>query len=73
MKKHKVKKVKGIKVVTEIEGKKDREKMPRPVTFDMDTKYDRHREKKKLRKPNEGCLKSCQKGCFTRGNSLFVC
>ena len=27
MKKHKVKKVKGIKVVTEIEGKKDREKI----------------------------------------------
>lgn len=26
MKKHKVKKVKGIKVVTKIEGKKDREK-----------------------------------------------
>ena len=50
MKKHKVKKVKGIKVVTKIEGKKDREKMPRSVTFDMDTKYDRHREKKKLRK-----------------------
>ena len=49
-KKHKVKKVKGIKVVTKIEGKKDREKMPRPVTFDMDTKYDRHREKQKLRK-----------------------
>ena len=53
MKKHNVKKVKGIKVVTEIEGKKDREKMPRSVTFDMDTKYDRHREKKKLRKELE--------------------
>ena len=24
--------------------------MPRPVTFDIDTKYDRHREKKKPRK-----------------------
>ena len=50
MKKHNVKKVKGIKVVTKIEGKEDREKMPRPVTFDIDTKYDRHREKKKPRK-----------------------
>ena len=50
MKKHKVKKVKDIKGVTKIEGKEDREKMPRPVTFDIDTKYDRHREKKKLRK-----------------------
>ena len=50
MKKHKVK---DIKVVTKIEGKEDWEKMPRPVTFDMDTKYDRHREKQKLRKELE--------------------
>lgn len=50
MKKHKVKKVKDIKVVTKIEGKEDREKMPRLVTFDIDTKYNRHRERKKLRK-----------------------
>lgn len=50
MKKHNVKKITGIKVVTEIQGKTDRPTMPRPVTFDEKTKYNRNREKNRIRK-----------------------
>lgn len=50
MKKHNVKKITGIKVVTEIQGKTDRPTMPRPVIFDEKTKYNRNREKNRIRK-----------------------
>ena len=54
MKKYKVRKVKGIRIVTKIQGKTDRGMMPRPVTFDMKTRYDRAREKKQVRREIEG-------------------
>ena len=50
MKKHKVKKVKGVKVVSEIKKDSDRPMIPPSVTFDLKTKYDRKREKAKIRK-----------------------
>jgi len=50
MKKHKVKKVKGVKVVTEVRKKADRPAIPPGAVFDMKTKYDRQREKENLRK-----------------------
>lgn len=50
MKKHKVKKVNGVKVVTEIKSDHDRPLLPQGAVFDMKTKYDRKREKKNLRK-----------------------
>lgn len=54
MKKFKVRKVKGIRIVTKNQGKTDRGMMPRPVTFDMKTRYDRAREKKQVRREIEG-------------------
>ena len=54
MKKYKVRKVKGIRIVTKNQGKTDRGMMPRPVTFDMKTRYDRAREKKQVRREIEG-------------------
>ncbi len=53
MKKHKVKKIKGVKVVEEIKSDHDRSLIPPGVVFDMKTKYDRKREKEKLRKELE--------------------
>ena len=53
MKKHKVKKIKGVKVVEEIKSDHDRPLIPPGVVFDMKTKYDRKREKEKLRKELE--------------------
>ena len=50
LKKYKVKKVKGIKVVTKVQGRPDRVIMPRPAVFNMKTKYDRGREKRQARK-----------------------
>ena len=50
MKKHKVKKINGVKVVTEIKSDHDRPLLPPSAVFDMKTKYDRKREKEKLRK-----------------------
>lgn len=50
MKKHKVKKAKGVKVVTEVRKKADRPAIPPGAVFDMKTKYDRKREKEKLHK-----------------------
>ena len=50
LKKYKVKKVKGIKVVTKVQGRSDRVIMPRPAVFNMKTKYDRGREKRQARK-----------------------
>ena len=50
MKKHKVKKINGVKVVTEIKSDHDRPLFPPGAVFDMKTKYDRKREKKNLRK-----------------------
>ena len=46
MKKHRVKKIKGIKVVTNVQGRSDRAVMLRPAVFTMKTKYDRGREKR---------------------------
>ena len=54
MKKYKVRKVKGIRIVTKNQGKTDRGMMPRPVTFDLKTRYDRAREKKQVRREIEG-------------------
>ena len=54
MKKYKVRKVKGIRIVTKNQGKTDRGMMPRPVTFDMKTRYYRAREKKQVRREIEG-------------------
>ena len=50
LKKHRVKKIKGIKVVTKMQGKANRAIIPRPVVFSMKTKYDRGREKRQARK-----------------------
>ncbi len=50
MKKYKVKKVKGVKVVSEIKKDSDRPTIPPSVAFDLKTKYDRTREKAALRK-----------------------
>ncbi len=50
MKKHKVKRIKGIKVVTEIKPDHDRPVLPRSAVFDLKTKYDRKRDKAKLRR-----------------------
>lgn len=50
MKKHKVKKINGVKVVTEIKSDHDRPLLPPGAVFDMKTKYDRKREKENLRK-----------------------
>ena len=49
MKKHKVKKINGVKVVTEIKSDHDRPLLPPGAVFDMKTKYDRKREKENLR------------------------
>ena len=46
LKKYKVKKIKGIKVVTKVQGRSDWAPMPRPAVFSMKTKYDRGREKR---------------------------
>ena len=46
LKKHRVKKIKGIKVVLKVQGRPDRAIMPRPAVFNMKTKYDRGREKR---------------------------
>ena len=46
LKKHRVKKIKGIKVVTKVQGRPDRAIMPRPAVFTMKTKNDRGREKR---------------------------
>ena len=46
LKKHRVKKIKGIKVVTKVQGRPDRAVMPRPAVFTMKTKNDRGREKR---------------------------
>ena len=53
MKKYKTRKIKGIRIVTEIKGRKDRLLMPRPAVFDLKTKYDRNREKRQTRKEIE--------------------
>ena len=53
MKKHKVKKIKGVKVVEEIKSDHDRPLIPPGAVFDMKTKYDRNREKEKIRKELE--------------------
>ena len=53
MKKHKVKKIKGVKVVEKIKSDHDRPLIPPGAVFDMKTKYDRKREKEKLRKELE--------------------
>ena len=53
MKKHKVKKIKGLKVVEEIKSDHDRPFIPPGAVFDMKTKYDRNREKEKIRKELE--------------------
>ena len=50
MKKHTVKKIKGIKVVKPIKKDHDRPLIPPGIVFDLKTKYDRKREKEKLRK-----------------------
>ena len=50
MKKHKVKKVNGVKVVTRIKGDHERPLLPAGAVFAMKTKYDRNREKDALRK-----------------------
>ena len=50
MKKHKVKKINGVKVVTEIKSDHDRPLLPPGAVFDMKTTYDRKREKENLRK-----------------------
>ena len=50
LKKHRVKKIKGIKVVTKAQGRPDRASMPRPAVFNMKAKYDRGREKRQARK-----------------------
>ena len=50
LKKHRVKKIKGIRVVTKVQGRPDRAIMPRPAVFNMKTKYDRGREKRQARK-----------------------
>ena len=48
LKKHRVKKIKGIKVVTKVQGRTDRAITPRPAVFNMKTKYDRGREKRQI-------------------------
>ncbi len=53
MKKHKVKKIKGVKVVEEIKSDHDRPLIPPGAVFDMKTKYDRKREKEKLKRSIE--------------------
>ncbi len=53
MKKHKVKKIKGVKVIEEIKKDHDRPLIPPGAIFDMKTKYDRKREKEKIRKELE--------------------
>jgi len=50
MKKHIVKKINGVKVVTEIKSDHDRPLLPPGAVFDLKTKYDRKREKENLRK-----------------------
>jgi len=50
MKKHKVKKIKGVKVVTEIKSDHDRPLLPPGAVFDLKTKYDRKRDKEELRR-----------------------
>lgn len=50
VKKYKTRKVKGVRIVTEIKGRKDRLLMPRPAVFDLKTKYNRNREKRQTRK-----------------------
>ena len=50
MKKHKVKKIKGVKVVTEIKSQHDRALLPPGAVFELKTKYDRKRDKEELRK-----------------------
>ena len=42
--------IKGIKVVTKVQGRPDRAIMLRPAVFNMKTKYDRGREKRQARK-----------------------
>ena len=49
-KKHRVKKIKGMKVVAKVLGGTDRSITPRPAVFNMKTKYDRGREKRQARK-----------------------
>ena len=50
MKKHKVKKINGVKDVNEIKSDHDRPLVPAGAVFDMKTKYDRQREKENRRK-----------------------
>lgn len=50
LKKYKVKKIKGIRVLTKIQGKREREAVPRPTAFNMKTGYDRSREKEQIRR-----------------------
>ena len=53
MKKHKVKKITGVKVIEEIKKDHDRPLIPPGAIFDVKTKYDRKREKEKIRKELE--------------------
>ncbi len=48
--KHKVKKIRGIKVVTEIKNKEGRPLVPRTAVFESAVKYDRNRAKTQLRR-----------------------
>ena len=53
MKKHKVKTIKGVKVIKIVKKDSDRPTIPPGVVFDMKTKYDRKRDKEKLRREHE--------------------
>ena len=53
MKKYKVKKIKGIKVVEKIKKDHERPLIPPCIIYNMKTKYNRKREKETLRKETE--------------------
>ena len=53
MKKHQVKKVKGVKVVTDVQKDSGRPLFPAPAVFDSKNKYNRQRDKEQLRKEIE--------------------